>query len=102
MIGFHSIQSMYPLHMHIITKDFVSDCLKTKKHWNSFNSRYFINLDEIIDHLKENETLEGLLLPRDELNKLLKSDLKCNQCTKVLSNIPKLKEHLAWHLKIKE
>ena len=99
MIGFHSIQSMYPLHMHIITNDFVSECLKTKKHWNSFNSKYFINLDEIIEHLKENETLDDLLMSKELIEKALKSDLKCNQCTKVLSNMPKLKEHLEWHYK---
>jgi aprataxin len=98
-LGFHSVQSMFPLHMHIITRDFVSDSLKTKKHWNSFNTRYFINLEEIIEHLKDHESLEDLLLAKDELEKLLKSDLKCNQCPKVLSNMPKLKEHLRIHQK---
>jgi aprataxin len=99
LIGFHSIQSMYPLHMHIISSDFVSECLKNKKHWNSFNSKYFINLDQIIDHLRVNQSLDDLLSSKEVAEKYLKSDLKCNQCTKVLSNIPKLKEHLELHQK---
>jgi len=31
------------LHMHVISQDFNSPCLKTKKHWNSFTTEYFID-----------------------------------------------------------
>lgn len=41
-IGFHNPPSMQRLHMHVISRDFVSGCLKTKKHWNSFNTRLFL------------------------------------------------------------
>lgn len=29
------------LHMHVISQDFKSECLKTKKHWNSFTTDFF-------------------------------------------------------------
>lgn len=42
-IGFHNQPSMQRLHLHVISKDFISDCLKTKKHWNSFNTALFLD-----------------------------------------------------------
>lgn len=40
--GFHAVPSMQRLHMHIISNDMVSSCLKTKVHWNSFTTNFFI------------------------------------------------------------
>ena len=31
------------VHLHVISQDFNSPCLKTKKHWNSFTTEYFID-----------------------------------------------------------
>lgn len=31
------------LHLHVISQDFDSPALKTKKHWNSFTTEYFID-----------------------------------------------------------
>ena len=106
MLGFHAIQSMQPLHMHIITKDFNSDCFKHKKHWNSFNTAYFVNLDALIQHLEEDlDTLKTDYFKEDKfnlrkiniLNDYLKVDLKCNFCGITQSNIPNLKKHLLTH-----
>lgn len=56
-IGFHAIPSMSLLHLHLIrfsphscvrnkliiaSDDFISDSLKNKKHWNSFNTDFFV------------------------------------------------------------
>lgn len=30
------------VHLHVISQDFDSPCLKNKKHWNSFTTGYFI------------------------------------------------------------
>lgn len=30
------------MHLHVISQDFDSPCLKNKKHWNSFTTEYFI------------------------------------------------------------
>lgn len=40
--GFHAIPSMQRLHMHVISQDMNSTCLKTKVHWNSFTTKIFI------------------------------------------------------------
>lgn len=40
--GFHAAPSMQRLHMHIISTDMVSPCLKTKIHWNSFTTKFFL------------------------------------------------------------
>ena len=99
--GFHSVQSMQPLHMHIISNDFQSACLKNKKHWNSFNTEYFICLNDLISHLKNEQDYflndKFNLKNRGKLDEYLKSDLKCNKCHKSIKNIPELKKHLDTH-----
>uniref|UniRef100_A0A8C3UJ45 Aprataxin n=1 Tax=Catharus ustulatus TaxID=91951 RepID=A0A8C3UJ45_CATUS len=42
-LGYHAIPSMSQLHLHVISQDFDSPALKTKKHWNSFTTDYFLN-----------------------------------------------------------
>ena len=45
------------LHLHVISQDFDSPCLKTKKHWHSFTSEFFLdstgwpNIQYSISHL---------------------------------------------------
>lgn len=41
-IGYHAEPSMQQLHLHVISTDFNSPSLKTKKHWNSFNTKFFV------------------------------------------------------------
>ncbi|XP_078226681.1 aprataxin isoform X5 [Callithrix jacchus] len=41
-LGYHAIPSMSHVHLHVISQDFDSPCLKNKKHWNSFNTEYFL------------------------------------------------------------
>lgn len=43
-IGFHAKPSMDHLHLHVLSTDFLSPSLKTKKHWNSFNTEHFLIL----------------------------------------------------------
>lgn len=43
-IGYHSSPSMQRLHLHVISKDFNSPSLKTKIHWNSYNTKFFWNV----------------------------------------------------------
>ena len=101
-LGFHAVQSMTPLHIHIISTDFKSDCLKNKKHWNSFNSEYFIHLEKLIEELElvggrpldYFRTDRFLLRRRDKLEELLKQDLKCHKCRQAVKNMPELKKHL--------
>lgn len=43
--GFHAEPSMRRLHLHVISRDFYSPCLKTKKHWNSFNTPFLLSTE---------------------------------------------------------
>lgn len=101
IIGFHAVQSMQPLHMHIISDDFKSDCLKNKKHWNSFTSPYFVKLNDLIEHLESESDYfkcdKFNLKNRAKLDEYLKLDLKCHKCGKSCNNIPNLKAHLKTH-----
>lgn len=100
--GFHSIQSMSPLHMHIMSNDFVSECLKTKKHWNSFTSPYFVHLDKLIEHLESVQdyfkTDKFNLNKPDVLKSYLESNLKCHICKTEINNMPNLKKHILTHV----
>ncbi|CAH2007153.1 unnamed protein product [Acanthoscelides obtectus] len=42
-IGYHAEPSMQRLHLHVISDDMDSPCVKTKKHWNSFTTEFFID-----------------------------------------------------------
>lgn len=41
--GYHAEASMFRLHLHVISDDMDSKCLKTKKHWNSFTTSFFLD-----------------------------------------------------------
>ncbi|KAI9671487.1 MAG: aprataxin-like protein [Caeruleum heppii] len=45
-IGVHAVPSMSHLHIHILSPDRVSSCLRHKKHYNSFSTPFFVPLDE--------------------------------------------------------
>ncbi|XP_064550976.1 aprataxin-like protein [Drosophila montana] len=94
-IGFHAQPSMQRLHLHVISKDFVSSCLKTKKHWNSFNTSLFIPYETLYAQLSNEGHIQ--CLPKDIVDDLLARPLTCNQCTFVAKNMPLLKEHLQEH-----
>ena len=86
-LGFHSAPSLAQLHMHVISLDFNSPCLKTKVHWNSFTQREFfidctstINLDMFHYNVQEKAAL-------------LKSDMHCPVCGIFLKNMPEAKSH---------
>ncbi|CAH2239286.1 jg6866 [Pararge aegeria aegeria] len=94
--GFHAVPSMQRLHMHIISKDMDSKCLKTKIHWNSFTTSFFIPYEDLLRKLKENGCIERI--SSDMHKGLISTPLKCNQCSFEPKNIPQLKQHLLTHL----
>ncbi|CAH0398797.1 unnamed protein product [Chilo suppressalis] len=96
--GFHAVPSMQRLHMHIISKDMVSPCLKTKMHWNSFTTDFFINYEDILKELKETGSIKKI--SPDLHKKLLATPLQCNQCSFKPKNMPDLKDHLMSHMNV--
>lgn len=88
-VGIHHVPSMNNLHVHVITKDFHSPRLKNKKHYNSFNTQFFVPWDKL--PLKQAPT------DKKEVEKryLKDSDLVCCYCDKNFGNkFAELKRHL--------
>ncbi|XP_041254292.1 aprataxin isoform X1 [Onychostruthus taczanowskii] len=92
-MGYHAIPSMSQLHLHVISQDFDSPALKTKKHWNSFTTDYFLNSQDVIEMVRS----KGKVMVKDHTSELLKLPLRCHRCKQQLSTIPQLKEHLRKH-----
>ena len=94
-VGYHAVPSMAQVHLHVISLDFDSPCLKHKKHWNSFTTPYFIPSSEVIRQLEENGKIEK---PDKDLSKSwLDTPLKCYQCDYTPKNFPDLKQHIKSH-----
>ncbi|KAL5004533.1 hypothetical protein ScPMuIL_017989 [Solemya velum] len=92
--GYHAVPSMSLLHMHVISQDFDSPCLKNKKHWNSFTTEYFVDSSDIIKQLQERGRVE---LDTSRFQEMLKRNLRCHVCKKDLPTIPALKTHIKLH-----
>ncbi|XP_004712421.1 aprataxin isoform X2 [Echinops telfairi] len=92
-LGYHAVPSMSQVHLHVISQDFDSPCLKNKKHWNSFNTDYFLESQAVIEMVQE----AGRVTVRDGTPELLKLPLRCHECQQQLQSIPQLKEHLRKH-----
>jgi aprataxin len=88
-MGIHACPSMNHMHIHIISRDNYSDRLKHRKHYQSFNSPFFICLDEF--PLADDDERWNI-----EEAKYLKKDFECWRCGEDFgSQFKKLKEHLA-------
>ncbi|EDW49471.1 GM26840 [Drosophila sechellia] len=95
-VGFHAEPSMQRLHLHVISRDFVSTSLKTKKHWNSFNTELFVPYTKLYAQLDTENRISRL--PKSLKDELLAKPLICNQCEFAAKNLPSLKGHLVGHL----
>lgn len=83
---------MQRMHLHVISTDFNSPCLKTKYHWNSFTTPFFISSKELCKQLKENGELKKI--SSTTAQKYLNSELKCHECSVKPKNMGDLKRHL--------
>lgn len=91
-LGYHAVPSMVPLHLHVISQDFVSPCLKTKKHWNSFTTEYFISSDRVLEDIRRDGAVN--MISPHRAKELLNLDLRCHKCGFRPKNMPDLKRHL--------
>ncbi|GMY25543.1 transcription factor bHLH140 [Fagus crenata] len=89
-LGYHSAPSMRQLHIHVISQDFDSKHLKKKKHWNSFNTAFFLNSVDVIEEVSNH----GRATLRDD-ESLLSMELRCHRCRSAHPNIPRLKSHIS-------
>lgn len=93
-MGFHAVPSMTRLHMHVISTDFDSICLKNKRHWNSFTTSFFRSASQILSELKANSRIS---IDSGFYKRLLEGALKCHICDEKPKNIPRLKDHIKTH-----
>ncbi|XP_018350301.1 PREDICTED: aprataxin [Trachymyrmex septentrionalis] len=95
-IGYHAMPSMQRLHLHVISTDFNSPCLKTKYHWNSFTTPFFLHSQDVCRQLRIDGKIKKISpqLCTDYLN----TKLKCHKCSAQPKNMPYLKRHLLTHI----
>lgn len=87
--GVHAVPSMNHLHVHVLSVDRFSEAMRHRKHYNSFNTPFLIDVDDFPlaeDDVRRHPTREGYL----------GNDLTCWRCGKDFGHkFAKLKEHLA-------
>ncbi|CZT07284.1 related to HNT3 Member of the third branch of the histidine triad (HIT) superfamily of nucleotide-binding proteins [Rhynchosporium agropyri] len=88
-VGIHAQPSMNHLHIHVLSVDHYSECVKHRKHYNSFATPFFVELEAFPlakDDVRRHPGKEGYL----------SSDLLCWRCEKNFKNkFARLKEHLS-------
>lgn len=92
-IGFHSVPSLPQLHMHLISTDFSSACLKHKKHYNSFTTPFFLPVETVLEDLKQN----GKVTLHADVQRMTKFELQpmqCLWCGCGLKDMPTMKSHV--------
>lgn len=84
---------MRQLHLHVISQDFDSPCMKNKKHWNSFTTSFFRDSKDVLTELEQHGRV--LSCTTEVEADVAKADLRCHRCRTVLRNIPQLKKHIS-------
>lgn len=87
--GIHAHPSMTHLHVHVFSRDMVSECMKGRRHYETFNTPFLVPLDAF--PLAQDD-------PRRHPGRsgYMDRDLLCWRCGKNFSNkFTKLKAHLA-------
>ena len=87
-VGFHLKPSMQPVHLHVISQDFVSEKLTTKQHWHTFvNNEFFIDFFKAATMTRQWDD--------SRCEQIVKSnDLRCHKCKSSCTNMPQLKRHI--------
>jgi len=81
---------MSNLHVHVISEEMYSPCVKKRAHYNSFKTDFFVHLDEF-PLAEDDYRIPGVGTTKG----LLETDLKCWMCGKVFGNkFAELKRHL--------
>lgn len=96
-VGVHSVPSMANLHVHLMTRDFNSEKMKRKQHYNSFTTEFFVKFDEL--PLENGDKR----LNAHAIEQVVKtSDMKCVYCGKNFKNkFVELKKHLTMEFESK-
>ena len=83
------------MHQHLmpclVLQDFDSPSLKTKRHYNSFATGFFLRLGSVRAALEAHGRCD---VASEEL---LSAELRCHRCGAPQRNMPALKAHLRTH-----
>lgn len=90
-MGFHWKPSMKQLHLHAVSRDYDSPCLKQPKHYRSFCSEFFRDADAVIQEVEEKGRVH---IDMQAINGLMKAPLRCLWCNSVMQNLPATKRHI--------
>ncbi|KAJ4141288.1 aprataxin-like protein [Fusarium equiseti] len=86
--GVHAVPSMKHLHVHVLSRDMFSEALRHRKHYNSFNTPFLVDLNDFplaADDARRNTREEAYL----------RWDMKCWRCERNFKNqFQQLKAHL--------
>ncbi|KAI9789730.1 MAG: aprataxin-like protein [Piccolia ochrophora] len=86
--GVHAVPSMNHLHIHVLSVDRVSECMKHTKHYNSFATPFLVDVKDFplaADDVRRHPGRQGYL----------HQDLRCWKCGRDFGNrFAKLKTHL--------
>ncbi|KAK7413439.1 aprataxin-like protein [Neonectria punicea] len=86
--GVHAVPSMHHVHVHVLSRDMHSETLKHRKHYNSFNTPFLVDIDDFplaLDDPRRSTKEAGYL----------RWDMKCWRCGRNFGNqFQKLKTHL--------
>ena len=100
LMGYHAVPSLTPLHLHIISSDFDSECIKNKKHINSFtDSRFFVSPGVLEGHMEKRAgAVEGddvkVSVDAELANSIIiATPFSCFRCGLISKNVPQWKEH---------
>ncbi|KAF2859948.1 HIT-like protein [Piedraia hortae CBS 480.64] len=84
--GIHANPSMAHLHIHVLSEDMVSDCMKKSNHYLSFTTDFLVGLDQF--PLEKDDY-------RRHYGQWTTNDMKCWRCgTNFGNSMAKLKRHL--------
>jgi len=89
LVGVHAHPSMSHLHVHVLSRDRVSECMRVRKHYNSFATPFLVPLGDMPlakDDVRRHPGREGYL----------ERDLLCWRCGRSFGRgFAKFKQHLA-------
>ena len=86
--GIHAGPSMNHVHIHILSVDRHSECMKHRKHYNSFSTPFLIDVEDFPLDKGDERRHPGR-------ERYMDRDLKCWRCGKLFGNkFSRLKEHL--------
>lgn len=90
-IGYHARPSLRPLHVHVMTTDLTSEAVKTRRHYLSFATAFFVKADRVLAMLRGTGRVQ---FTEEELAAGGRGDLHCRWCDAAAPTLPGIKDHL--------